>query len=213
MEVTLYGWKLLVLIDARTKIPLAAQVVPIQEHETLCLRALVTQARTNVGGKARRHKVVFDRGFLDGADLWWLDPHGITCVVPPNTTLAVTVDARAQAAAGAEITVVRQWQGKDDGPGGNTVFLTNASVEEPLRPFADDDDLSLIEHCGLKEAKQPWELGHPPQKTGQAVRVHMVFTLVLLCSTGYARTRPQASPARVCGWRGHARLSDARGLL
>ena len=60
MEVTLYGWKLLVLIDARTKIPLAAQVVPIQEHETLCLRALVTQARTNVGGKARRHKVVFD---------------------------------------------------------------------------------------------------------------------------------------------------------
>jgi hypothetical protein len=272
MEVTLYGWKLLVLIDARTKIPLAAQVVPIQEHETLCLRALVTQARTNVGGKARRHKVVFDRGFLDGADLWWLDLHGITCVVPANTTLAVTVDARAQAAAGAEITVgrrvhtvrhgqgraasterletevvgiaglttddqygtpehgrhhdrrdfepnpihtvvVRQWQGKDDGPGGNTVFLTNASVEEPLRPFADDDDLSLIEHCGLKEAKQPWELGHPPQKTGQAVRVHMVFTLVLLCSTGYARKRPQASPARVYGWRGHARLSDARGLL
>jgi hypothetical protein len=98
MEVTLYGWKLLVLIDARTKIPLAAQVVPIQEHETLCLRALVTQARTNVGGKARRHKVVFDRGFLDGADLWWLDLHGITCVVPANTTLAVTVDARAQAA-------------------------------------------------------------------------------------------------------------------
>jgi hypothetical protein len=65
------------------------------------------------------------------------------------------------------------------------VFLTNASVEEPLRPFADDDDLSLIEHCSLKEAKQPWELGHPPQKTRQAVRVHMVFTL-LMCALAIA---------------------------
>ena len=65
------------------------------------------------------------------------------------------------------------------------MFLTNASVEEPLRPFADDDDRSLIEHCGLKEAKQPWELGHPPQKTGQAVRVHMVFTL-LMCALAMA---------------------------
>ena len=53
IEVTVYGWKLIVLIDARTKIPLAAKVVPIQEHEALCLRALVTQARTNLAGHAR----------------------------------------------------------------------------------------------------------------------------------------------------------------
>jgi hypothetical protein len=39
IEVTVYGFKLLVLIDARTKIPLAAKVVPIQEHEVLSLRA------------------------------------------------------------------------------------------------------------------------------------------------------------------------------
>jgi hypothetical protein len=45
---------------------LAATVVPIQEHETLSLQALVTQARTNLAGHARLHKVVFDRGFLDG---------------------------------------------------------------------------------------------------------------------------------------------------
>jgi hypothetical protein len=31
--------------------------------------------------------------------------------------------------------VVRRWQGKDYGPGGNTVFLTNASVQQPLHPF------------------------------------------------------------------------------
>jgi hypothetical protein len=39
--------------------------------------------------------------------------------------------------------VVRRWQGKDDGPGGKTVFLTNAAVQQPLHPFDDDDDRSL----------------------------------------------------------------------
>jgi hypothetical protein len=261
IEVTVYGWQRMVLIDAHTNIPLAATVVPIQEHETLCLRALVTQARTNVGGKARRHKGVFDRGVLDGADLWWLDQHGITGVVPAKTTMAVTVDVRAQAAAGAGITVgrrvhtvrhgqgrtasterletevvgitglttydqygtpehgrhhdrrdcepnpihavvVRQWHGKDDGPGGKTVFLTNASVAEPLRPFDDDDDRRLIENGCLKEAKQPWDLGHSPQKTGRAVRVHVVFTL-LLCALATAyrlRCEPTALGAEPVGW-------------
>src|SRR2546430_8898958 len=68
IEVTVYGWKLIVLLEAGTKIPLAATVVPIHEHETLSLPALVTQARTHLAGHARRHKVVFDRGFWDGVD-------------------------------------------------------------------------------------------------------------------------------------------------
>ena len=72
IEVTVYGFKLIILIEARTKIPLAGKVVPIHEHEVLSMRALVTQARTNLAGYARLHKVVFDRGFLDGVDLWWL---------------------------------------------------------------------------------------------------------------------------------------------
>jgi Transposase DDE domain len=245
IEVTVYGWKLIVLIDARTKLPLAAKVVPIQEHETLSLRALVTQARINLAGDARLHKVVFDKGFLDGTDLWWLDQQGIRLVVPAKANMAVTADARAQAAAGEEITVgrrahtvrqgqgqaawrerletemvgitglttddqygtadhgrhahrrdfqpnlinavvVRQWNNRDDGPGGKTVFLTNASVQQPLQPFDDDDDRSLIENCCIKAAKQPWDLQHPPQKTARAVRVHVLFTLLMFAlATAY----------------------------
>jgi hypothetical protein len=187
IEVTVYGWKVIILIDALTKILLALKVVQIQAHETLFLRALVTQARTNRVGDARLYKVVFDKGFLDGTDLWWLDQHGLLFVVPAKANMAVTADARAQAAAGEEITrtrrvhtvrhsqgktawterletevvgimglttydqygtsehgrqhnrrdfqpnpinavVVCQWHGRDDGPGGKTVFLTNASV-------------------------------------------------------------------------------------
>jgi hypothetical protein len=108
VEGTVYGWKLSVLIDAHPKIPLAAAAVPIQAPETLSLRALVRQARTNLAGAAHLAKVVFDRGVLAGPELWWLDQHGIRCVVPANAQMAVAADARAQATAGEEITVGRR---------------------------------------------------------------------------------------------------------
>jgi len=56
-----------------------------------------------------------------------------------------------------------QWSCTSD-PGGNTVSLTNASVQLPRKPF--DDDRRRIEHCWLKAAKPPWEWGRFPQKTG-----------------------------------------------
>jgi hypothetical protein len=238
IEVTVYGWTLMLVIAARTKMPLAVKVVPIQAHETLFLRALVTQARTNVARYARLHQGVFDRGFWAGTDLWWLDQQGLRCVVPAQDNMAVTADARALAAAGEGVTVgrrvhtvrhgqgqaawterletevvgstglttdepygteehgrqhnrrdfaphlinavvVRQWKGKADGPGGKTVFLTNAPVQQPLQSFDDDDDRRLIENCCIKEAKQPWDLQHPPQKTARAVRVQVMCTWLL----------------------------------
>ena len=238
IEVTVDGWKLIVLIDASTKIPLAGQVVPINEHEVLSRRALVTQARTHLAGSARLHTGVVDRGFLDGPDLWWLDQQGILLVVPAKDHMAATVDAQAQAAAGEGVTigrrahtvrhgqgktarterletevvgitglttddqygtsehgrhhhrrdfqpnpinavVVRKWHNRDDGPGGKTVLLTNAMVDQPLLPFADDDDRSLIEHCGMKESQPQWSLKHPPQKTARAVRVHVLLTWLM----------------------------------
>ena len=261
IEVTVYGWKVFVLIDAATKIPLAVKVGQIQEHEALWARALVTQARMNLVGDARLHKVVFDKGFLDGTTLWWLDQQGIHFVVPAKTNMAVTADARAHAAAGEDLTVgrrvhtvrhgqgrtawaerlgtevvgitglttydqygspehgrqqhrrdfrphpinavvVRQWRGKDYGPGGKTVFLTNASVAKPLQPFDDYDDRSLIENCCIKEAKQQWDLGHPPQKTDRAVRVHVMFTLLMFAlATAYRlQCEREATGGEPVGW-------------
>jgi Transposase DDE domain len=261
IEVTVYGWKVLLMIDAVTKIPLAVKVGQIHEHETHWTRALVTQARANLGGYARLHKVVFDKGFLDGTDLWWLDQQELCFVVPANANMAVTADARAQAAAGEGITrgrrvhtvrhgqgreawterlatevvgiaglttydqygtpehgrqhnrrdfqahpinavVVRQWHGRDYGSGGKTVFLTNASVEKPLQAFDDDDDRSLIENCCIKEAKQQWDLGHPPQKTERAVRGHVLFTLLMFAlATAYRlQCEREATDGEPVGW-------------
>jgi Transposase DDE domain len=261
IEVTVYGWKVLLLIDAATKIPLAVKVGQIQEHETHWTRALVTQARANLAGAARLHKVVFDKGFLDGTDLWWLDQQGIRFVVPAKANMAVTADARAQAAAGVDLTmgrrvhtvrhgqgkaaytdrletevvgvtalttyaqygtpehgrahnrrdfqanpinavVVRKWNGREYGPGGKTVFLTNASVAQPLQPFDDYDERSLIENCCIKEAKQQWDLGHPPQKTARAVRVHVLFTLLMFAlATAYRQQcEREATDGEPIGW-------------
>ncbi len=261
IEVTVYGWKVLLLIDAVTKMPLAVKVGQIQEHEALWARALVTQARMNLAGYTRLAKVVFDQGFWDGTTLWWLDQQGIRVVVPAKTNMAVTADARAQAAAGEDLTVgrrvhtvrhgqgrtawtervetevvgmtalttddpygtlehgcqanrrdfqanpingvvVRQWQGKDEGPGGKTVFLTNAPVDKPLRVFDEDDDRSLIENCCIKEAKQPWELGHPPQKHARAVPVHVMFTLLMFAlATAYRLPcEREATGGEPVGW-------------
>lgn len=245
VDVTVYGWTVLLLIDAATKIPLAVKVGPMQEHETHGTRALVTHARTKLAGAAGLDKVAFDKGFLHGTDLWWLDQQEILFVVPAKANMAVTADARAQAAAGEGLSmgqrvhtvrhgqgkaayterlesevvgitalttsdqygtpehgrahnrrdfqanpinavVVRKWNGREYGPGGKTVFLTNASVAKPLQPFDDDAERSLIENCGMKAAKQQWDLGHPPQKTERAVRVHVMFTLLMFAlATAY----------------------------
>jgi hypothetical protein len=276
IEVTVYGWKVFLLIDAATKIPLAVKVGQIQEHEALWARALITQARMNLAGYARLHKVVFDRGFLDGTTLWWLAQQGIHFVVPAKTNMAVTADARAQAAAEEDLTVghrvhtvrhgqgqgawserletevvgitglttydqygspehgrqqnrrdfqpnpinavvVRKWRGKDYGPGGKTVFLTNASVAKPLQPFDDYDDRSLIENCCIKEAKQQWDLGHPPQKTDRAVRIHVMFTLLMFAlATAYRlECEREARGGEPVGWQRwrHQLLEQTRDLV
>jgi hypothetical protein len=113
--------------------------------------------------------------------------------------------------------VVRQWHGRDYGPGGKTVFLTNASVQQPLQPFDDYDDRSLLENCCIKEAKQQWELGHPPQKSARAVRVHVVFTMLMfaLATASRLQGEPAATGGEPVGWQRwrRQRLEHTRNLV
>jgi hypothetical protein len=81
-------------------------------------------------------------------------------------------------------------------------LLTHAPVEKPLQVCDDDDDRSRIENCGLKEAKQPWEWGHPPQKNDRAVRVHVIFTLLMFAlATAYRlQGEREAMGGEAVGW-------------
>ncbi len=96
---TLFGWKVLVLIDVRTRLPLAMAVGQIQDYEGQWLLPLVRQARENLGTAAHLTTVVIDRGYLDGEDLWALDRMGLTFVIVAKDNMAVTEDARSLAAA------------------------------------------------------------------------------------------------------------------
>jgi hypothetical protein len=86
------------------------------------------------------------------------------------------------------------------GPGGTPVFLTKASVPQPL-PLVDADEARrLVENGGLKAAKPLGDVKHPPQNTARAVCVHMLCTL-LRCTQATASRRPCApdAPGAVSG--------------
>ena len=97
VEKLVYGWKVLVLIEGQTRLPLAMKVVKIEAYEGQYLLPLVEQAQANLGTHAHSVKVVIDRGYLDGEDLWQLDQRGILFVVVGKSNMAVTQDAQALA--------------------------------------------------------------------------------------------------------------------
>ena len=114
-EYYVYGWKVLVLIDVPTRLPLAMKVVKIQEYEGRWLVPLLAQAQANLGQRGHISTIVIDRGYLDGEDLWQVHRQGIIFVVVGKAHMAVTQDAQALAKgerARVRERVVRHGHGK-----------------------------------------------------------------------------------------------------
>jgi hypothetical protein len=74
-----------------------------------------------------------------------------------------------------------------------------------------------MENCCIKEAKQQWDLGHPPQKTERAVRVHVLLTLLLFAlATAYQlQCEREATSGESVGWQRWRRqlLEQTRELV
>ena len=90
VEFYVYGWKVLVLIDVHTRLPLAMKVIKIQEYEGRWLVPLLEQAQENLGQRGHINKIVIDRGYLDGEDLWQVHATGIIFVIVAKANMAVT---------------------------------------------------------------------------------------------------------------------------
>ena len=105
-EYYVYGWKVLVLIEVQTRLPLAMKLVPIQDYEGKWLVPLLEQAQQNLGTHACIGTIVVDRGYLDGEDVWRVHQKGIIFVICGKSSMAVTQDA--QGLAKAERAVVRE---------------------------------------------------------------------------------------------------------
>ena len=109
------GWKVLVLIDVQTRLPLAMKVVTIEEYEGRWLVPLLGLAQENLGQRGHISKIVIDRGYLDGEDLWQVHSQGIIFVVVGKANMVVTQDAQALASrerAQVREHVVRHGHGK-----------------------------------------------------------------------------------------------------
>jgi hypothetical protein len=88
-----YGYKLLVLLEARDKIVVAARVVKINEHEKNFTKEMVKEAQQRTGRKMK--VLLVDRGFIDGTLLWWLSKKmGIKFVIPARSNMEVSQDIR-----------------------------------------------------------------------------------------------------------------------
>lgn len=105
-EYYLYGWKVLVLIEVQTRLPLAMKLVSIQDYEGKWLVPLLEQAQQNLGTSAHIETIVVDRGYLDGEDLWRVHQKGVIFVICGKANMAVTQDA--QGLARDERAIVRE---------------------------------------------------------------------------------------------------------
>jgi len=88
-----YGYKLLILLEARHKIVVAARMVKINEHEKNFTKELVREGQRRTGDKVK--VLLVDRGFIDGVLLWWLSKKmKIRFVIPARSNMEVSQDIR-----------------------------------------------------------------------------------------------------------------------
>jgi hypothetical protein len=93
-EVTVYGWKIWIIWEPQSKMPLAIAVDGINEPDNKHAHAVLQKAQRNVEGHARIRSVALDRGFLDGKLLSAVDKDGILVYIPAKSKLNITKDAR-----------------------------------------------------------------------------------------------------------------------
>lgn len=94
VEVTVWGFRLIVVMETKTRIPVAAKLVQIQENGVKYWKEMITQAHKNLEGHAKIKTVVADREFVDGEIMWWVNEQGMGFVIPGKSNMDVTCEAR-----------------------------------------------------------------------------------------------------------------------
>ena len=95
-----YGWRLIVLLDLVTMIPLAIKIVQIQEHEAPHLLDLLRQAQENLAPHSRIVTLVVDRAYVDGPTLYKIGQMGITWYLMAKSNMRARRTALALAPRG-----------------------------------------------------------------------------------------------------------------
>lgn len=150
-EYYVYGWKVLVLIEVQTRLPLAMKLVPIQQYEGKWLVPLLEQAQQNLGTHAHIGTIVVDRGYLDGEDLWHVHQTGVIFVNCSKSNMAVTQDAQGLAKAERAVVrerVVRRGHGKT---ATEQRFRTEVVGLEALSSYDQYGEAEVTQHAQRKD--------------------------------------------------------------
>jgi len=92
---TVFGFKLWTVWDPNSHLPLAIRFTTIEVSDIIMAKEVVVQAINNLGNHATIASIAFDRGFLDGKFMWWLNSNKIIFYVPAKTNMIVYEDALA----------------------------------------------------------------------------------------------------------------------
>jgi hypothetical protein len=90
---TVFGFKIWVVWDPNSRLPLSMRFATIEVHDINLAQEVVQQAIDNLGEHAKITSLAIDRGFTDGAFLWWLSCEGITFFIPAKANMGVYHDA------------------------------------------------------------------------------------------------------------------------
>lgn len=95
IKVDVFGFKVGAMVCAGTLIPIAIKVEKIQVSDESFTRKLTEQGIKNIGDHGKIKRILIDRGFLDGEDLWWLHKEkGIEFVVPAKKNMNIVTDIK-----------------------------------------------------------------------------------------------------------------------
>ena len=138
-QVHVYGWKFTTLWDAQSGLPLAVAFGRINQGDRQFTFEVIEQAKANLQGSGSQlTEVVFDGGYLDGADLYRLDQDGLVWITRGWVSLNVVEDATQLAKTGKGIVRERDHkrvQGK--GKNARTIELRSRVVGiEGLQSYA-----------------------------------------------------------------------------
>ncbi|HEX9910946.1 MAG TPA: transposase, partial [Desulfatiglandales bacterium] len=120
---TVFGFKVWVLWDPTSRLPLAIRFATIEHSDIEFAREVVQQAVNNLAPHATIASLAIDRAFIDGPFLWWLEhTMGIIFYIPAKTNMNVYDDALSLVDRGIVQTRERK---RSQGAGKNKTTVTD----------------------------------------------------------------------------------------
>lgn len=104
IKVTVFGWKVWIVWEATTKMPLALHIDGINVSDNEHALRVLQQAKDNTAGYSTVRSVAIDRGFLDGKLLWAIEHKiGLLIYIPAKSNMTITQEARRIAQQAADL--------------------------------------------------------------------------------------------------------------